>query len=130
LWKNPVFMYFQDGFQKPNPFQPDVAVAIDDVMDRKFDMMDAHVSQFYEWLPWHEGMLDKVPKDPGERRQLLKQMWTWDAAIPAVRAALVKWYGPEAAPKIKYAEAFEICEYGSQPGEADLRRLFPFFPAK
>src|SRR5688500_7430823 len=29
LRKNPVFMYFQDGFQRPNRFRPDVAVAID-----------------------------------------------------------------------------------------------------
>jgi LmbE family N-acetylglucosaminyl deacetylase len=130
LRKNPVFMYVQDGFQKPNPFQPDVAVAIDDVIDKKFDMMDSHVSQFYEWLPWHEGMLDKVPKDPIERKQLLRKMWTWEAATPALRAALLKWYGAEAAQKIKYVEAFEICEYGGQPSEADLRRLFPFLPAK
>ncbi len=129
LRKNPVFMYVQDGFQKPNPFEPDVAVAIDDVIDKKFDMMDAHVSQFYEWLPWHEGMLDKVPKDPAARKQMLKQVWTWDAT-PAVRAALVKWYGSQAAQKVKYAEAFEICEYGSQPSEAQLYRFFPFLPAK
>ncbi len=129
LRKNPVFMYVQDSFRKPNPFQPDVAVAIDDVIDRKLDGMDAHVSQFYEWLPWHEGMLDKVPKDPAARRQMLKQAWTWDAT-PAVRAALVKWYGTETAQKVKYAEAFEICEYGNQPSEAELYRLFPFLPGK
>ena len=129
LRKNPVFMYVQDGFQKPNPFRPDVAVAIDDVIEKKFDMMDAHVSQFYEWLPWHEGMLDKVPKDPAARKQMLKEVWTWDAT-PAVRAALLKWYGTEAAQRIRYAEAFEICEYGSQPGGAELHRLFPFLPAK
>ena len=129
LRKNPVFMYVQDGFQKPNPFRPDVAVAIDDVIEKKFDMMDAHVSQFYEWLPWHEGMLDKVPKDPAARKQMLKEVWTWDAT-PAVRAALLKWYGTEAAQRIRYAEAFEICEYGSQPGGAELHRLFPFLPAE
>ena len=28
---------------------------------------------------------------------------------------------------MKDAEAFEVCEYGRQPTEADLRRLFPFF---
>jgi hypothetical protein len=28
------------------------------------------------------------------------------------------------------AEAFEICEYGTRPDEAMLRRLFPFFPAR
>ena len=63
LRKNPVFMYFQDNFQRPNPFRPDVAISIDDVIDKKIDMMDAHVSQFYEWLPWVDGMLEKVPKE-------------------------------------------------------------------
>ena len=27
--------------------------------------------------------------------------------------------------KAKYAEAFEICEYGAQPTEAEIRKLFP-----
>src|SRR5207247_1422521 len=47
LRKNPTFMYFQDGFQKPAPFAPDVAISIDDVFDKKIDMLDAHVSQVY-----------------------------------------------------------------------------------
>ncbi len=128
LRKNPVFMYFQDGFQKPNPFQPDVAVAIDDVIGKKLEMMDAHVSQFYEWLPWHAGMLDRVPKDPKERMKLLAAMWTEDVPTPAVRQALARWYGAEAAKNVRRAEAFEVCEYGARPTEAELRRLFPFFP--
>jgi N-acetylglucosamine malate deacetylase 1 len=28
---------------------------------------------------------------------------------------------------VKTVEAFEICEYGARPDEAQLRRLFPFF---
>ena len=28
LKKNPVFLYFQDRFQRPNPFRPDIAVDI------------------------------------------------------------------------------------------------------
>ena len=36
LRKNPVFMYGYDRFQRPNPFRPDVAVAIDSV-DRQED---------------------------------------------------------------------------------------------
>ena len=35
LRKNPVFLYSQDGFQRPNPFRPDVAVSIDSVFDQK-----------------------------------------------------------------------------------------------
>jgi LmbE family N-acetylglucosaminyl deacetylase len=127
LRKNPVFMYFQDGFQKPAPFAPDVAVSIDDVLDKKMDMLDAHVSQFYEWLPWHAGTLEQVPKDPGERKRWLREQRRFEVT-PAIRAALVKWYGPERAKTIRSAEAFEICEYGTRPVEADLRRLFPFFP--
>jgi len=29
---------------------------------------------------------------------------------------------------VKHAEAFEVCEYGRQPDEAEIKRLFPFFP--
>jgi LmbE family N-acetylglucosaminyl deacetylase len=131
LRKNPVFMYFQDGFQKPNPFKPDVAVAIDDVIEKKIDILDAHVSQMYEWLAWHAGELEQVPKDPKARREWLKKQRTQRALpTPAVREALVKWYGAEAGGKAQFAEAFEICEYGSRPNETDLRRFFPFFPSK
>ncbi|HYK90296.1 MAG TPA: PIG-L family deacetylase [Acidobacteriota bacterium] len=129
LRKNPVFMYFQDQFKKPAPFSPDLAVSIDDVVEKKFDMFDAHVSQMYEWLPWHDGYLDQVPKDPKARKEWLHKQWAGTVEVsPAIREALVKWYGPERAKAIKYAEAFEICEYGMQPTREDLRRLFPFFP--
>src|SRR6202162_160488 len=68
LRKNPVFLYYEDHFQRPNPFRPDIAVAIDDVIDQKIDALDSHVSQFYEWLPWVDGKLEDVPKDAGARR--------------------------------------------------------------
>jgi hypothetical protein len=44
------------------------------------------------------------------------------------RETLVKWYGPEKSTAIRYAETFEICEYGRQPSPEEIRRLFPFFP--
>ncbi len=127
LRKNPVFMYFQDGFQKPAPFSPDVAVSIDDVIDKKIDMTDAHVSQMYEWLPWHAGRLDQVPKDPAARKEWLRKQ-RGGAPNAAVRQALGKWYGADAAKQIRYAEAFELCEYGARPSPEEIRRLFPFFP--
>jgi LmbE family N-acetylglucosaminyl deacetylase len=129
LKKNPVFLYFEDGFQKPAPFRPDIAVSIDEVVDRKVDALDAHVSQVYEWLPWHAGVLDQVPKDPAARKAWLKKT-RMRPPSPAVRDALVKWYGVDAGGKAQVAEAFEICEYGTRPDEAMLRRLFPFFPAR
>jgi LmbE family N-acetylglucosaminyl deacetylase len=127
LRKNPVFMYFEDGFQKPAPFRPDVAIPIDDVIDKKIDALDAHVSQVYEWLPWHDGILDQVPKDPVARKAWLKKQRT-PALSPAIREAIAKWYGADVAAKTVNAEAFEICEYGARPDDAMLRKLFPFAP--
>jgi LmbE family N-acetylglucosaminyl deacetylase len=124
LRKNPVFLYFEDGFQRPNPFRPDVSVSIDDVFDKKISALDAHVSQVYEWLPWVDGMFDQVPKGQAERRQWLASQRERGIG-PAVRKALEKWYGPDKAARVKIAESFEVCEYGRKPGDDDLRRLFP-----
>ena len=124
LRRNPVFMYFEDRFERPNPFRPDIAVDITDVWEKKLDALDAHVSQMYEWLPWVDGILPQVPKDPVARRQWLAKTRR-GTITPAVRAALVKWYGAARAKEIRYAEAFELCEYGRRADEAELRRLFP-----
>ena len=126
LRKNPVFMYFEDNFKKPAPFTPDVAVSIDDTFEKKIDMLDSHVSQVYEWLPWLAGRLEDVPKDHTARRQWLTKERS-APITPAVREALAKYYGADAAAKVQHAEAFEICEYGRRPDDADVRRLFPFF---
>ncbi len=124
LRRNPVFLYFEDNFQKPAPFRPDVAVSIDDVWETKINGLDAHVSQVYVWLPWVDGRLDQVPKDPVARKQ-----WLTGARAgrigPALRAALEKRYGAEQAGQIRHAEAFELCEYGRRPSLEELEKLFP-----
>jgi LmbE family N-acetylglucosaminyl deacetylase len=124
LRKNPVFFYYEDGFQRPNPFRPDVAVAIDKVIDQKINALDSHVSQFYEWLPWVDGKLQDVPKDAVNRKTWLKKTRTREIN-PAVRASLVKWYGAEGGNAVRYYEAFELCEYGAKPDDARIRQLFP-----
>jgi hypothetical protein len=68
--------------------------------------------------------LEEVPKDPAERKRWLAQSRGSDPT-PDVRRALEKWYGPERAAKIRHAEAFEVCEYGYQPNDEELRKLFP-----
>jgi hypothetical protein len=126
LRKNPVFLYSHDHFQRPNPFRPDVAVAIDSVLEKKLLALDAHASQFYEWLPWVDGILDTVPKEPAARLAWLRKERTGRPLSDELKASLRKWYGSRAE-SVKDAEAFEVCEYGRRPSEADLRRLFPFF---
>jgi len=124
LRRNPVFLYYEDRFLRPNPFRADLAVAIDEVIDCKVAALDAHVSQFYEWLPWVDGRLDEVPPDAEGRLEWLRQRRTPPVSADT-RAALEKWYGKEKASAVRHAEAFEICEYGAQPDEARLRELFP-----
>ncbi len=128
LKTNPVFLYFSDRFTRPQPFRPDIIVSIDDVFEKKISMLDAHVSQMYEWLPWHDGKLDEVPKDTAARiwwlaRERPSRVW------PDWEPALEKWYGAQAA-SVQHVEAFELTEYGRQPDAAELRKLFPFFPPK
>jgi len=130
LKKNPVFMYFSDRFQKPNPFKPDIVVSIDSVAEKKLDALAVMESQFLEGgANGHAGLL---PGDPKQREERVRQVRAAHAARFAglagrFRAALKDWYGPEQGEKVRHAEAFELCEYGSQPDWAELKRLFPFF---
>ncbi|MFB6230714.1 MAG: PIG-L deacetylase family protein [Salinibacter sp.] len=121
---NPVFLYFEDGFEKPTPFEHDITVAVDEVIDTKIAALDAHESQFYEWLPWVNDALDEVPEGEEARRAWLKKQWT--APVPDdARENLAEWYGEEQAQEVQYAESFQIAEYGRQPSDAEIRRLFP-----
>jgi LmbE family N-acetylglucosaminyl deacetylase len=124
LTKNPVFLYYSDTFQKPNPFQPDIVVDIDSTYEKKVDGMDAHVSQFYEWLAFVDGRINEVPKDPKARREWLKNRRI-SSISPVARAVAEKWYGKERAAKMKYVESFEIGEYGRRPSDEEIKRLFP-----
>ena len=124
LQKNPVFLYTHDGFQSPEPFRPDIAIAIDDSFSKKIDALDAHVTQFYEWLPWIGGYASEVPKDPQARKKWLAE--SRNSTINSeTRKSLEKWYSPQKAATVKHAEAFQICEYGRQPTDEDIRQLFP-----
>jgi LmbE family N-acetylglucosaminyl deacetylase len=127
LRKNPVFLYTEDSFRKPNPFEADVVVPTDSVFDTKMDAIDKIESQFYEWNPWLDGHLGDVPTDKIQRRKWLADRFArrYGATANRFRAKLVEELGEEAGKAVKTAEAFEVCEYGSQPSKDDLKRIFP-----
>jgi LmbE family N-acetylglucosaminyl deacetylase len=130
LKRNPVFLYFPDGFQKPNPFQPDIAVAIDEVIQKKLDALDQLESQFYEGGA--NGSADLIPSDPAKQQERKRQVRAGfdkrsENLANRFRAKLVEFHGPDKANSIRYAEAFEICEYGRRPDKQELKKLFPFF---
>ncbi len=122
---NPVFLYMQDGFTKPNPFSHDIVVGIDNKIDVKLEGLDAHESQMYEWLPWTAGRLDEVPEDEDERLVWLRQQWIDREISEEQREGLEKWYGSEQAEQFRHAESFEIAEYGRYPNEEEIRMIFP-----
>ena len=124
LTKNPVFIYFQDRFQKPSPFRPDIAIDITSVYDQKVHALDAHTSQVYEWLPWIGHYSEQVPADTAARKKWLHG-FSAVKIIPEVRASLEKWYGKDHTGRVQYAEAFEVCEYGAQPDDEQKKKLFP-----
>lgn len=123
LKKNPVFLYTEDRFQKPYPFSPDIVVDITPVYEKKIYAVSAHESQFFEWLPWTSGQLENVPKSPQDRLKWLAEQRKGQIT-EAMRKSLQKWYGSKAS-EVKYAEAFEICEYGRYPNDEEMRKLFP-----
>lgn len=132
LTKNPVFLYSSDRFKKPYPFVADIAVAIDEVFEKKVDALMALESQTFEGgALGNAERMAKVPpaSQPELRRQWLRERWDRRAGSEArqYRQALNRWYGPERGEQVKYAEAFEICEYGRQPTSDEVRQLFPFF---
>ena len=124
LEKNPVFLYLEDHFQKPTTFRPDIVVDIEETLDEKIEGLDAHTSQMYEWLPWTERKLAEVPEGSEARLEWLERTRS-GSITPAERESLKKWYGTERGEEVEYAESFEICEYGKQPSEEEIRNLFP-----
>lgn len=132
LKKNPVFLYSSDGFQKPYPFVPDVAVSVDDVFDIKLAAIHELPSQAYEGgANGSEEQVRAIPPEsnPVARKAWLKENWSRRQSAEASRhrELLVRLYGEEAGRAVKYAETFELCEYGSRPSRDELKRLFPFF---
>ncbi len=133
LKKNPLFLYSSDGFKKPYPFTADIAVSVDDVFDLKLAAIHQMPSQHYEGgAVGSEEYVKNVPPASDEAGRKSWLMARWDARQSSeanrFRETLIKWYGPEKGAAIKYAEAFEICEYGRQPSREEIKVLFPFFP--
>lgn len=140
--KMPVIAYFEDHFSSPSPFRPDVLVDIGEEMDAKIGAMTCSPSQFLEWLPYSDGEEDLVPSQEAARmdflRRGLKPGLTDEEALSLpnhyhavksaktaarFRAELISRYG-EAGGRIRFAEAFEICEYGAQPTPEEIQAMF------
>jgi N-acetylglucosamine malate deacetylase 1 len=129
LKKNPVFLYASDRFQRPNPFRADAAVDIDDVIEPTLDALLVMESQIHEGGA--NGYAGLYPEDQSGRQRRRAEVRSdlakrYAEYADSYRDALVKFYGEQRGRKVRYAQAFEVCEYGRQPSSDDLRKMFPF----
>ncbi len=137
----PVIMYNEDNFRDPD-FRGDIVVDIDDELETKIQIAHINDSQVYEWLPYT--FCETVPEDKEERFQWLKGMdlskkytdkeimtlsrgYAVDFAKTAARfrKELISTYGKKKGSKIRFAEAYQICEYGS-PMTDEIRKELIF----
>ena len=140
----PVIMYSEDGFKNPE-FCPTVVLDMDEEIDIKLAIADLNESQVYEWLPYVDEGGIEVPEGREERWAFLKGMEitadTTDEEVMAAsrgyavqfaktaarfRKQLIERYGEEKGSKVRYAEGFELCEYGHPLTEELNKALFPF----
>jgi N-acetylglucosamine malate deacetylase 1 len=130
LARNPVFLYYTDRFQKPNPSTADIAVSIDPVIEKKLDALAVMESQFLEGgALGHAALLPKTPADKPARVAAVRASHRarYAALADRFRKELKDWHGEAKGAAVKHAEAFELCEYGRRPDRAELKQLFPFF---
>ena len=125
--REPVVIFMSDKFTKPSPFEPDLVFDIGSVIEKKLDSITSHVSQVTEWLPWIERYADEVPEDESERRTYFRDRAAQKPAAQAdrFRDALVAKYGEPRGGEVRYAEAYEVSEYGAPLTEELSRSLFP-----
>lgn len=125
--RNPVFLYYSDGFQDPKPFEPTIVVGIDDVVDKKWRCVSAMPSQFGDKDSWQGRTLPNVPAGDREREAYLLEIVKKRnlAVADQYRDRLVTLYGKERGSKVKYAEAFQLSQYGRQAPIEELKKLFP-----
>jgi LmbE family N-acetylglucosaminyl deacetylase len=127
--RNPIFLFYSDAFKKPYPFDPILAVGFDEAAQKKWDCISALPSQFGDADSWQARYGRNVPTDEAGRKAFLLDIVKQRNADVAnqYRNLLVQLYGEQKGRGIKYAEAFELNQYGSQATADELKKMFPTF---
>jgi LmbE family N-acetylglucosaminyl deacetylase len=126
---NPIFLFYSDGFLKPYPFDPIIAVGFDEVAEKKWDCIGSMPSQFGDADSWQARYRPNVPTDDAARKAYLLEGVKQRSADEAnrYRNLLIKLYGEQKGRAIRYAEAFELNQYGRSATVEELKKLFPTF---
>ena len=118
--EEPIVAYMIDLFTRPCPFRADVTMDVSEHWNTVMQMMDCHESQFYEWLPWIEGILESVPHDLEARRN-----WLANWFVEKTKGRNDRFWKAAWGPAPKLVEAYEISEYAGKHSAQTLQQLFP-----
>ena len=120
LRKTPTILYWADGFTDPKPFRSDFARPADDDRETLFHVECCHASQFLDWLPWADDHVDLAGKTHEERVEYLRSTFNWDRGDvdEDVLACLTRQYGAEFAKTVRFAESWQVSEYGAPVSDA------------
>jgi len=125
----PAIYFLRDAFTHPAELRPDIVVDIGDEMDQLLTALCSHESQFFEWLAFDKRIAEAVPPDLEGRKAFIEKYWMvprkrFDADRFRLRLEAV--YGQGRGALVRYAEAYELSEYGYQPSAEEVKQLFPF----
>lgn len=125
LRDDPVVASMTDLFTRPNKMRADVMLDVTAEYDLVVQMAAQHESQFFQWLPYHDGQLGDVPQAAGQRHSWLSG---WLGQFHTARAehfrdeSVARGIALDENRKI---EVYELSEYAGKADGADLQRLFP-----
>lgn len=129
LLRKPVVLYpwWHEIRSRVSPFHCDLAVDSGDIIDELCEITALHGSTVYEWAAFKHNMLEQL-EQMSERERLLWHRRTVTEPFQQRRAEigrkrLIERYGEEKGNAIRFAEIFEISEYGRMPEEGELEPL-------
>lgn len=129
LPESPLVLYYSDDFQRPLPFEPDIIVGIDDVIEVKREALEQMPSQFSDVDSWTYGRSDDIPENEETRLRLrIDNLLNRNINVAdQYREKLIELYGEEMGKNIQHAEAFQVSEFGRSATVEELKALFPGF---
>jgi hypothetical protein len=127
LRRDPVVASMIDLFTKPCRLQADAILDLTPYVPRIVEMMSRQASQFFDWLPYNQGILERVPTVESGQRMLWLRGW-FGAVLQQRRAHFaedVRRVFKNESAAVETIEVYEISEYASQPDPDRKQELFP-----